>query len=342
MNINSSTSQSAPIQNVASTAAAGTVIPTLLAAILSSAAPATAAGEQVGCAANAKLLRFACAADLRDDFFTATAHCLDTALPSDACFDATDEAFDEGREECGEIFAARLELCEALEDATYEPPFGLEFAASFVDPRDIGTSVVPNPYLPLVTGNRWTYESEDETVTVEVTDETKLIDGVRCVTVNDVVTEDGVVIEDTDDWFAQDVDGNVWYCGEIAQDFELFEGDDPDLPEIVELGGSWKHGREGAKAGLLLPFAPAPGDVIRQEVKYTDAEDVIEILSVTATEAAPGGSCAGNCLQTRDFTPLEPDAEEHKYYAPGIGLILELDPESGDRLELMEFVGVGQ
>ena len=45
---------------------------------------------------------------------------------------------------------------------------------------------------------------------------------------------------------------------------------------------------------------------------------------------------------TRDFSPLEPGIEEHKYYAPGVGLIVELDPASGDRVELSVFEGAGQ
>ncbi len=45
---------------------------------------------------------------------------------------------------------------------------------------------------------------------------------------------------------------------------------------------------------------------------------------------------------TRDFTPLEPGAEENKFYAPGTGLIVEVDLESGDRVELVSFMGVGQ
>ena len=319
-------------------------IPTALtfAALTLLSAPSPAAAQDVGCSASARLLRFACAADLRDDFFTATARCIDSNNPGAACIEAAEDELDDGREECGEIFAARLEICEVLDDATHEPPFGPAFAANFVDPTEIGISIAPNPWFPLVAGNRWTYEDAEETIVVEVLTETKLIDGITCVTVNDIVTEDGDVIEDTDDWYAQDIDGNVWYCGEISRNHEIFEGDLPEEPELVDLEGSWKHAREGAKAGLLLPFVPSPGDLIRQEVKYTDAEDVIEILSVTATESAPGGSCSGDCLQTADFTPLEPDALEHKFYAPGIGMIVEVKPDTGERLELMEFVGVGQ
>jgi hypothetical protein len=153
--------------------------------------------------------------------------------------------------------------------------------------------------------------------------------------------EEGVVVEVTDDWYAQDIDGNVWYCGEISENYEAFDGDLTTGPELVDIDGSWKAGRDGAEPGILLPFAPEPGQVIRQEFAQGDAEDVIEVLAIDATEMAPGGVCDGSCLLTRDFTPLEPDAEENKYYVPGLGLIVEVDVESGDRVELVEFTGAG-
>ena len=303
-----------------------------------------------GCTESAALLRYACSYDLRDDFYSRTAQCLDASLPDAACRSVAEADYDDGSEECSEVFDARLDLCEALDNATHEPAFGALFAAEFVDPGQIGGAVAPNPYLPLVPGNRWEYEGTSvdddgeevtETITVTVTGDTKLIDGVTCMVVRDVATEEDVVIESTDDWFAQDVNGNVWYCGEISQNFEVFDGDDPEEPELVDTEGSWKAGRERAKAGVLVPASPEVGAVIRQEVAYGDAEDTIEILSVTESESAPGGACAGDCLMTRDFTPLDPEANEHKYYAPGIGLILEIDVESGDRVELVQFLGAG-
>lgn len=297
----------------------------------------SAQADPSGCSASTRLLRYACGLDVRDGFFVAAAQCADNARPEGACFDEARESRNEGLEECRDVFEARLELCEATGDAAHEPAFGEAFAGNFVDPREIGAGVTPNPYFPLVEGNRWVYEGDGETITVVVTDKTKLIDGVSCVVVNDLVTEDGVQVEDTDDWYAQDLDGNVWYCGEIAENFEVFEGDDPEEAELVDIDGSWKHGRDGAEAGMLLPFAPQPGEIIRQEVLFGEAEDVVEILSLTETESAPGGSCTGDCLLTRDFTPLEPGAEENKYYAPGIGLILEVKPETGERVELVEF-----
>ncbi|MDH3616958.1 MAG: hypothetical protein OEQ90_10870, partial [Gammaproteobacteria bacterium] len=67
---------------------------------------------------------------------------------------------------------------------------------------------------------------------------------------------------------------------------------------------------------------------------------VVEILAVDGDETAIAASCNAECLVTRDFSPLEPEANENKYYAPGIGLILEIDANSGDRVELIEFTAL--
>ena len=303
--------------------------------------------ELASCSASSSAMRGACEFDMLDDFFEGLALCADTS--SVAIFDdcAVELALEreETLEDCGDIFDARVELCDDLDDAIHEPAFGEDFAANFVDPLEIGTTVTPNTYFPLVPGNRWVYEGTflddegeqvTETITVVVTDKVKLIEGIACIVVNDVVGEDGEVIEDTDDWYAQDLDGNVWYCGEIAQEFETFEGDDPEQPELVELEGSWKAGRDGSEAGILVPGEPEVGDVIRNEVALGEAEDVIEILSLEGTEAVAAAACAGDCLVVLELTPLEPDAEEETYYAPGIGVILEIDLETGDRFELIE------
>lgn len=291
------------------------------------------------CTSAAVALRQACAVDAVDDVLGATAICTDMADDEDRADCLVDAAAEreEKNEECGDIFDARLALCQDFDDMPHEPMFGPSFAANFVDPLAIGDTVAPNPWFSLETGNRWVYAGDGESIEVEVTGETKLIDGVTCVVIVDTAMEDGAVVEITRDWYAQDVSGNVWYCGEIARNFELFDGDEPQEPELVDIDGSWKAGREGAEPGILLPSNPEVGEIIRQEVFFGEAEDVIEVLSVTATETSPGGSCAGDCLMTADTTPLEPDVEENKFYAPGIGLIVEIDVETGDRVELVEF-----
>ena len=221
------------------------------------------------CSSTADLLRRACDIDIMDDYFEGVATCQDgDAEELEDCISDAAEEREETLEECGGIYEARAALCIDVDDEVHDPEFGEAYADNFIDPLDIGDSVTPNPYFPLIQGNQWVYEStsidEDdgeektETVTVTVKNETKLIQGIDCLVVNDIVEEDGEVVEDTDDWFAQDKEGNVWYCGEIARNFEFFDGDEPEIPELVDIDGSWKAGREGGQG--RHPRTSRPGN----------------------------------------------------------------------------------
>ncbi|MGI9336199.1 MAG: hypothetical protein ACR2RL_23880, partial [Gammaproteobacteria bacterium] len=288
------------------------------------------------CTYTARLTRQACSFEMWEEWLSARASCLNVSgrgARRECLADARVER-SEARSLCDDQLEARRDTCDIVGEQRYDPDFDPD---NFVDPDEIGVSVEPNPYLPLVPGYRWTYRAGDETVVVEVKDQTKLIEGVTCRVVNDVVRDDGNLVEDTDDWFAQDLQGNVWYCGEEVKDYEYFEGDVPSRQELVAIDGSFKIGRDGARAGILVLANPSVGDSYRQEFLLGEAEDVVEVLSVTATESAPGGACDGDCLQTRDFTPIDPEANEYKYYAPGVGLIVEVDLITGDRLELVDF-----
>ncbi len=287
----------------------------------------------MACTATARSARRACRNDVRAGFWTAIGNCANLSDPI-AASECADEAKDAGREErqtCGDRFRARIELCSALGEAPFDPSFD---PADFVDPLEIGVTVAANPYFPLEQGRRWIYEGDGETITVTVRDETKRIGGVTCLVVNDRVEEEGAVVEDTDDWFAQDLLGNVWYCGEISQNFELVDGE--DTPELVDVDGSWKAFRDFARPGIVMQAVPEIGVIYRQEFALGEAEDVGQVVLLDGTESAPAAACSGDCLVTRDFTPIEPDAEEYKYYAPGVGLILEIG-QDGSRVELVEF-----
>lgn len=270
----------------------------------------------------------ACRHEVWDDYWIAIGNC-NNLSDRDARGECKAEAKaerKEAREECTDQYDARLEVCDLLGEAPYDPQI---VPADFVDPSEIGETVTPNPYLPLAPGTTWIYEGGDEIITVTVTEDTVEILGVTCVVVRDVVEEDGEVIEDTKDWYAQDADGNVWYFGEIAQEFE--DG------ELVSLEGSWKAGLDGAKPGILMKAVPQVEDAYRQEFALGEAEDLAEVLSVSGSATVPAASCDGDCVVTKDYTPIEPDAVESKTYAPGVGLILEVDPETGESVELVAF-----
>jgi hypothetical protein len=198
------------------------------------------------------------------------------------------------------------------------------------DPMNF-VSVVDNPYFPLVPGTKRTYEKVTdeglEEVVVEVLFETKVILGVTCVVVRDTETLDGELVEDTRDWFAQDAQGNVWYLGEDTKEYEG--------GMVVSTEGSWEAGVDGAEAGILMLGDPslAVGLTYPQESAPGVAEDMATVLSLAESVAVPYGAFA-SCLETEDFTPLEPGNVERKYYAPGVGLVLEVD-EDGGRNELV-------
>ena len=61
------------------------------------------------------------------------------------------------------------------------------------------------------------------------------------------------------------------------------------------------------------------------------------MISLNESVSVPYGSF-DNCLQTREFTPLDTDVNEYKYYCSGIGLVLEVDVNTGARTELIEVV----
>lgn len=269
----------------------------------------------------------ACKNEIRDDLWIGTGKCLNEGDDvREECLADVRAEFSEGRELCQDQYDARDEICELLGEAAYNPDINPD---EFLDVA--GMVANPNPYFPLTPGLTKIYQGGEETITVTITDQTKEILGVTCVMVRDTVSIDDELVEDTDDWLAQDIHGNVWYFGEISKNYE--EG------ELVDLEGSWKAGDDGAKAGILMQAVPVVGDVYRQEFLLGEAEDMGEVLSTSEYAASvPAADCSAGCVVTRDFQPIEPDVNEHKFYTPGIGHILSIDMESGDREELIEII----
>jgi hypothetical protein len=279
------------------------------------------------CTRSAKQVETSCSYGLNDDYWASVASCNQIADRREAseCLEAAKASRKEAEKLCEAQLRERLELCENLGEAPYDPVID---PALFVDPSEIGRSVRPNRYFPLLSGRTLVYRKGNEVISDTVTGETRTILGVPTAVVHNVVRVDGEVIEDTKDWYAQDIFGNVWYFGEIS--FTVEDG------EVVSIEGSWTAGRDHAKPGTIMAASPKEGDTYRQEFLLGEVEDVARVLSVTGTAAAPVASCNGDCLVTDEFSPIEPGLSEHKYYAPGIGKILEVDPLTGERLELVD------
>jgi hypothetical protein len=200
------------------------------------------------------------------------------------------------------------------------------------DPGDF-TDAVDNPWMPLRPGSQWVYSSTGDEGpqqdVVTVTDQTRVVAGVRTVVVHDLVRDaSGSVVEDTSDWYAQDKHGNVWYFGEATTAFEHGK---------KSTEGSWEAGKQGAQAGIAMLAEPDVGDAYEQEYRKGVAEDRGRILSLSARHTAPAGSWTG-LVRTEDTTPLEPGLVENKYYARGIGVVHEETLAGGhEQVELVSF-----
>jgi hypothetical protein len=209
-------------------------------------------------------------------------------------------------------------------DATESGSDGLFVGPKHLDPSEF-VDTIDHPYLPLKPGTTWEYEAVSsegkERIVVTVTDKTKVVDGVTATVVHDRVTlADGTLVEDTFDWFAQDKTGNVWYLGE---DTKAYEGGK------VSEAGSWEAGVDGARAGLQMPAEPKVGESYYQEFYKGEAEDQGKVLATDESVTGPTGSY-DDTVKTADSTPLEPDILEHKWYARGVGFVLEKYVEGGD------------
>ena len=159
----------------------------------------------------------------------------------------------------------------------------------------------------------------------------KIANGITARVVHDVVTEDGKPVEVTDDWYAQDTCGNIWYLGEATKEFEN--------GKVVSTEGSFEAGVDGAQPGIVMPAKPRAGMRYRQEYYAGHAEDRAEVLSVREQVEVPFGFFGkGRVVMTRDLNPLEPKVLEYKFYARGVGPVLAVGVSGGsDREELVSY-----
>jgi hypothetical protein len=202
-----------------------------------------------------------------------------------------------------------------------------------IDPGNF-VDVVDNPYFPLQPGTTFIYEGESEGVAnrevVIVAKETKEILGVTTTVVHAQAFEDGVLIEDTFDWYAQDEDGNVWYFGEDTKELD-------ENGNVISTEGSWEAGVDGAEPGIIMLADPKKGDKYQQENAPDIAEDMAQVIGFEDSLCVQYG-CFENVLVTKEWTPLERGVVEYKYYAQGVGFIYGEMVKGGD--ETIELVRV--
>jgi hypothetical protein len=204
-----------------------------------------------------------------------------------------------------------------------------------LDPADFSANI-DNRRWPMTVGSRWVYrvvDSSDGSVkreVITVTPQTKMMaDGIEARVVHDVVRDHGKPVEVTDDWYAQDKRGNVWYFGEDTT--EYVHGRPRD-------NGSWQAGVDGNMPGVALPAKPKVGLTYREEYSKGVAEDQSRVLVLDEQAQVPAGHFKP-VLMTEDFSPIEPKVSELKFYAKGSGqAVLAVDVSGGtEREELVSY-----
>ena len=172
-------------------------------------------------------------------------------------------------------------------------------------------SGLSNPYLAFERGRTFNYRSETpdgiETTVIDVTRDTKTIQGVVTTVVHDQVSLNGSLIEDS-----KQIDHGV----------------------VIGTEGSWEAGVNGAVAGIVMLADPKVGVRYRQEFAAGVAEDMARVQSLSRSVQVPYGSF-DDCLQTFEWTPLDKGAREYKFYARGVGLLLTTEDKGNIRDELV-------
>ncbi len=255
------------------------------------------------------------------DFWMHVAHCLADPTVNVGC--GIKDAYVEMRDanaRASAIFRARESASAILGDVDYAPQIvSTEFSTA-----------ITNPYFQHVTGRTLVWEKQTsaglEHIESTLLGETKLVGGIACRVVREHEKLDGVLVEDTYNWVAQHQNGAVWYFGELALGYN--DG------TLDTLDGSWRFGKGGAKPGILMMAAPALGDVYRQEFLLGSAEDIAQVVRVDQTVQVPAGTFE-HCVAIEEWDPLEPLEYLLKFFAPDIGMVLEIDALTGERSELV-------
>ena len=203
---------------------------------------------------------------------------------------------------------------------------------------------IVNEWMPLKPGTRFVYEGttiEDDgtavphRVVITVTDLTKVIGGVRAAVTWDLDYSDGELVEAELAFFAQDTSGTVWRMGEYPEEYE--EG------KFVA-ARPWIHGFEDARAGIMMPAKPQVGTPSYAQgwgpaVEWTDRGQVDQVDQKTCVRVR----CYDDVLVIAETSQSEPDAQQLKYYARGVGNVRVGWRGAGEKTkEILELVRVEQ
>jgi hypothetical protein len=183
--------------------------------------------------------------------------------------------------------------------------FAVPVLPDFSSARFAPGAAIDNPWFPLGPGARSVLDASAIIDGEAVSERTELtfggagpeLLGVATTIQRDRAFEQGVIVEDTLDYYAQDVAGNVWYFGEDVTNYRY---DEDGALLGTDTASSWRAGENGALPGHIMPAEIVVGFEYYQEfAPEDDAVDVAEIDAVDlmlSVGASSGPTC---CACTR-------------------------------------------
>lgn len=174
---------------------------------------------------------------------------------------------------------------------------------------------ITNRYFPMPVGQMLILEEPGgagSRVAITSLAETETVAGVVTRVIHEYETEDGVLVEQSWNYFAQAADGTVCYFGERV---DIYEGG-----VVVAHDGQWRADEGGFLPGIQMPPEPAAGTYHAQERAPGVAEDYANIVAIDELITVPQGTYT-DTVRTSEWTPLEPGHLSGKSYAAGVGLL---------------------
>ncbi len=208
---------------------------------------------------------------------------------------------------------------------------------NFIDP-----TTNTNAYFPLQPGMQWVRAGTTEVGSRVVphqaistmTDVVRIIDGIPAVAMLDQFTDSGEVSQVGMDYFALDKGGNVWMMGSYSEDYEG--------GEYTNVDEAWLGTGSGGETGIQMP-ASVTMETPRWFIHSPDEEEnptLGEPVSIGETTTVSFG-------EFRDVIAIREGQEgaidnEVKYYAPAVGVILNLPQDASLHQDTFELVNLVQ
>ena len=213
-----------------------------------------------------------------------------------------------------------------------------------LDPANFAASGAPvklNRLLPLEPGTQWVRKGLTSVgnrrvphqVISTVTGVGKTIDGVNTVAVLDQDTDGGQLAQQSLDYFAQDRTGNVWYLGSYTEEYEG--------GQFVNATDAWLAGVKGAEAGIAMQSDPRTGTPpysISKPQGGPGEADVAQVVETGKSQCVPY-RCYKDVTVIREGKANAPD-NEFKYYAPGVGQILNTPRSSSQHRDVEKLINL--